>query len=384
MFRAYALEASTMAGDQNRLRSNLQGEVDGVALYRALAELETNPDVRSVYQSMADTEARHADLWRSKLEAAGVTGLPTGAGWRTKILIALARRFGTGLILPTVIAREEADSDKYAGQADAALAGLAADEQRHARLFSVIGQASPNGLGGPAIAQYEGRHRGGGNALRAAVLGANDGLLSNASLVMGVAGAELAGRSILVTGFAGLLAGAISMALGEWLSVQSARELIQHQIDIERAELEANPEEEAEELALIYRAKGVPEEQARELAQRLVADSSSAIDTLAREELGADPEELGGSAWEAAITSFLLFAVGAIIPVLPFLFGDGQTALLASVSLSLVALFAIGGAITVITGRSVWRSGFRQVAFGLVAFAVTYFVGKLFGAQLGG
>jgi VIT1/CCC1 family predicted Fe2+/Mn2+ transporter len=373
-----------MADERARLRANFQGEIDGVALYQALADIETNPDVRSVYQSMADTEARHADLWRTKLEAAGVTGLPTGPGWRTRSLIALARRFGASYILPTVIAREEADSDKYAGQADAALAGLADDERKHARLFSVIGQSSPTGMGGPAIAQYEGRHRGGGNALRAAVLGANDGLLSNASLVMGVAGAELSGQSILVTGFAGLLAGAISMALGEWLSVQSARELVQHQIDIERAELETNPDEEAEELALIYRAKGLPEDQARELARRLVADSASAIDTLAREELGADPEELGGSAWEAGITSFLLFAIGAIIPVIPFIFGAGQTALMVSIGLSLVSLFIIGAAITIITGRSVWYSGFRQVIFGVIAFAVTFFVGKLFGTQIGG
>ncbi|MFM9106394.1 MAG: demethoxyubiquinone hydroxylase family protein [Chloroflexota bacterium] len=373
-----------MSGEHARLRANLQGEIDGVALYRALAQLEKNPDVKAVYQSMADTEARHAELWSEKLRAQGVERLPASPGWRTSTLIALARRFGPNFILPTVIAREQADSDKYAGQADAAMAGLAGDERQHARLFSAIGQASPDGMGGAAIAQYEGRHRGGGNALRAAVLGANDGLLSNASLVRGVAGAELAGRSILVTGLAGLLAGAISMALGEWLSVQSARELVQHQLQIEQAELETNPEEEAEELALIYRAKGVPEEQARELARRLVADSATALDTLAREELGADPAELGGSAWEAAITSFVLFAIGAIVPVLPFIFGAGQGALILSVSLSLLALFVIGAAITVITGKSVWFSGFRQVAFGVAAFAVTYLVGKLFGAQLGG
>ena len=160
---------------------------------------------------------------------------------------------------------------------------------------------SPGWRGGIAAA---------GNALRAAVLGANDGLVSNASLVMGVAGAELAGRSILITGLAGLLAGSLSMALGEWLSVQSARELFAHQIGIEREELLAAPEEEAEELALIYQAKGLPAEQARELGQRLVQDQQTALDTLAREELGIDPAELGGSAWVAAITSFLLFSAG--------------------------------------------------------------------------
>lgn len=370
--------------DVQRYRDNLQGEVDGVALYQALANLEQDPKVKGVYQRLADTEARHGELWRGKLIAAGGTP-PTRPTWRTRTLITLAKRFGPSFIIPTVAAREQADSDKYAGQADALAAGLPGDERGHAQLFSVIAQETGTGLAGTSIAQYEGRHRaGGGNALRAAVLGANDGLISNASLVMGVAGAELSGGSILVTGFAGLLAGALSMALGEWLSVQSARELYSHQIAIESAELASNPEEEAEELALIYQSKGLPEDQAKELGRRIVADQKVAVDTLAREELGVNPEELGGSAWEAAITSFLLFACGAIIPVIPFIFGSGTNALLLSLGLSLVALFAIGAGITLITGRSVWYSGFRQVLFGVAAFGITFVVGKLFGTQLGG
>ena len=370
--------------DVQRYRDNLQGEVDGVALYQALANLEQDPKVKGVYQRLADTEARHGELWRGKLIAAGGTP-PSRPTWRTRTLITLAKRFGPSFIIPTVAAREQADSDKYAGQADALAAGLPGDERGHAQLFSVIAQETGTGLAGTSIAQYEGRHRaGGGNALRAAVLGANDGLISNASLVMGVAGAELSGGSILVTGFAGLLAGALSMALGEWLSVQSARELYSHQIAIESAELASNPEEEAEELALIYQSKGLPEDQAKELGRRIVADQKVAVDTLAREELGVNPEELGGSAWEAAITSFLLFACGAIIPVIPFIFGSGTNALLLSLGLSLVALFAIGAGITLITGRSVWYSGFRQVLFGVAAFGITFVVGKLFGTQLGG
>jgi len=370
--------------DVQRYRDNLQGEVDGVALYQALANLEQDPKVKGVYQRLADTEARHGELWRGKLIAAGGTP-PSRPTWRTRTLSTLAKRFGPSFIIPTVAAREQADSDKYAGQADALAAGLPGDERGHAQLFSVIAQETGTGLPGTSIAQYEGRHRaGGGNALRAAVLGANDGLISNASLVMGVAGAELSGGSILVTGFAGLLAGALSMALGEWLSVQSARELYSHQISIESAELASNPEEEAEELALIYQSKGLPEDQAKELGRRIVSDQKVAVDTLAREELGVNPEELGGSAWEAAITSFLLFACGAIIPVIPFIFGSGTNALLLSLGLSLVALFAIGAGITLITGRSVWYSGFRQVLFGVAAFGITFVVGKLFGTQLGG
>jgi VIT1/CCC1 family predicted Fe2+/Mn2+ transporter len=241
------------------------------------------------------------------------------------------------------------------------------------------------GIEGGALAQLEGRHRaGGGNALRAAVLGANDGLVSNLSLVMGVAGAELSNTTILVTGMAGLLAGAISMALGEWLSVQSSRELYKHQIGIEKAELAAAPEEEAEELALIYEARGLPRDEAQRMAQHIISDPSSALETLSREELNVDPSELGGSAWEAALTSFFLFSIGAIIPVLPYIFLTGLTAVLVSMVFSAIGLFIVGAGITLFTGRSVIFSGFRQVIFGLTAAIVTFGIGRLIGTNIGG
>jgi VIT1/CCC1 family predicted Fe2+/Mn2+ transporter len=235
------------------------------------------------------------------------------------------------------------------------------------------------------VAQIEGRHRAAsGNALRAAVLGANDGLLSNFSLVMGVAGADLAGRAVLVAGIAGLLAGAGSMALGEWISVQSSRELYQRQIAIEAVELAEAPEEEEEELALIYQAKGVPEAEARALAARLLGDRTAALDALAREELGIDPAELGGSPWVAAGTSFVLFALGAIVPVLPFVFLSGLAAVAVSVAASALALLGIGAAITLLTGRSALYSGDRQVLFGLAAAALTWGVGHAIGVAVGG
>jgi VIT1/CCC1 family predicted Fe2+/Mn2+ transporter len=201
---------------------------------------------------------------------------------------------------------------------------------------------------------------------------------------MGVAGASTDSRAILVAGVAGLLAGAFSMALGEWISVQSSRELYERQIAIERSELQAIPDEEQEELALIYQAKGLPEAQARDLAARLIADSSSALDTLAREELGVDPEELGGSAWEAALTSFLLFALGAIIPVASFLFLGGIPAIAVSVALSALGLFGIGALITLLTGRSVLYSGTRQMLIGLAAAGIAYGIGRLIGVAVGG
>jgi len=216
------------------------------------------------------------------------------------------------------------------------------------------------------------------------VLGANDGLVSNLSLVMGVAGATLEGKGVLIAGLAGLLAGAISMALGEWLSVQSSRELYSHQIATEKEEIETAPEEEAEELALIYESRGLDRTDARNLARQILANKETALDTLAREELGVDPKELGGSAWEAAATSFFLFALGAILPVAPFIFTGGMTAVFLSIGLSTIGLFLLGAVITLFTGRSILYSGFRMVLFGLVAAAITFGIGKLIGVSIAG
>jgi VIT1/CCC1 family predicted Fe2+/Mn2+ transporter len=214
------------------------------------------------------------------------------------------------------------------------------------------------------------------------VLGANDGLVSNLSLVMGVAGAALPGSTIMITGLAGLLAGASSMALGEWLSVQSSRELQEAQIAAEAAEIEASPKEEAEELALIYQAKGLDPEQARTLANQIMSDKENALDTLVREELGIDPKNLGGSAWEAAILSFFLFAIGAIIPVIPFFFFSGTKAIVLSLVFSLAGLFMIGAGTSLFTGRGVLFSGSRMTVFGLGAAAITYVIGRLIGINL--
>jgi VIT1/CCC1 family predicted Fe2+/Mn2+ transporter len=200
---------------------------------------------------------------------------------------------------------------------------------------------------------------------------------------MGVAGAAMNERTILITGLAGLLAGAGSMALGEWLSVQSSRELYRHQLETEEEELRTMPEEEEEELALIYQARGLGEQQAREFAASMMRNSDTALETLAREELGIDPGELGGSPWVAAITSFILFALGAIVPVTPFLFATGSLAVLLSVLFSTGALFLVGAAITLFTGRSVLFSASRQIVFGLLAAALTFGIGRLVGVSLG-
>ena len=368
-----------------RYRANLQGEVDGSALYRALSKTEKNPDIARVYAKLASIEEAHAEFWRSRLRDSGSTVPLLRPGTRTRILRWLARRFGPQFVLPTINTLEQLDSGQYDKQPDAAAAGLPAMERSHARIIEAIAGDDPKSLMGGTLARLEGRHRGvGGNALRAAVLGANDGLCSNLSLVMGVAGAALSAHAILVTGLAGLLAGAWSMALGEWLSVNTARESYQRQIDVEAAELEDVPEEEQEELALIYQAKGLPPEQAKALAERLIANKDTALDTLTREELGIDPDELGGSPWTAGVTSFFLFAFGAIFPVAPFFLITGTQAVIASLAVSGVVLFLIGAGTTLFTGRNVLFSGIRQLVIGYAAAAITFGVGHLVGVAIAG
>jgi VIT1/CCC1 family predicted Fe2+/Mn2+ transporter len=277
--------------------------------------------------------------------------------------------------------REAKDQGAYDAQPEAAGTSLPRDERSHARL---LGEIAGTGLSGPSIARLEGRHRTGGNALRAAVLGIDDGLVSNFCLVMGVAGASSDQRAVVLAGLAGLLAGSLSMALGEWLSVQSARELYSRQIAIESEELAAAPEEEQEELSLIYQAKGVPADQAAAIARQIVhGDTRAALDALSREELAIDPHELGGSPWVAAGTSFAMFAIGALVPLVPFAFLAGAPAIVAAALLSALALFAVGALITVITGQSALSAGLRQLAIGVAAAAVTYGIGRLVGTAIG-
>jgi vacuolar iron transporter family protein len=367
-----------------RYRSNLQGEVDSAALYRAMAEAEPDPRLGEVYRRLAAVEEAHAEFWRKELRRRGERAATLRPGWRTHALAWLARRFGPQFVLPTLSALERRDSGQYDQQPEAVAGGLPSAERSHNRIVEAMASALPAGASGSSLARLEGRHRTGGNALRAAVLGANDGLVSNLSLVMGVAGAEFSGKTVLVTGVAGLLAGACSMAMGEWLSVTSARELYGRQIATEKAELEEIPEEEQEELELIYQAKGLPADKAKELAARIIADPTTALDTLVREELGIDPDDLGGSPWIAAGTSFVLFAVGAIFPVAPFFFLSGTAVIVASLIVSACAMFAIGAGTSLFTGRGVLFSGARQIAIGLAAAAVTFGLGRLIGVSIGG
>ena len=367
------------SAELDRWRANLQGEVDGEVIYRAMAANAGDERLARLYVEMADTEARHAALWRERLSGAGA-GTRLRPSWRARILALLARRFGAAMVAPAVARQEREGRTMYDDQPEAAGTSLPDDERSHARLLHRI----TGGASGAMLARFEGRHRAlDGNALRAAVLGANDGLVSNFSLVMGVAGASVGNDPVVVAGIAGLLAGSLSMALGEWLSVQSSRELYANQIAVEAEELDAFPEEEEEELRLIYEAKGFGSEDARRLAHRILSgDRRVALDTMAREELGIDADELGGSAWTAAITSFVLFAVGAIVPLVPFLIGSGIRAIILSAALSGAALFLLGAAITIMTGRHPILAGLRQLGFGLAAAAITFAIGAVLGTTV--
>ena len=371
------------AQDVTRYRANLQGEIDSAALYRAMADRESDPRLAEVYRRLGAVEESHAAFWRARLSAAGARVPGSRPGWRARLLIWAAKRFGPDLVLPAAATLEHVDRDHYDDQPESRGTAMPAQERSHARILGELASGPRPGWNGAIFSRLEGRHgAGGGNALRAAVLGANDGLCSNLSLVMGVAGAAFSPQTVLISGLAGLLAGACSMAMGEWLSVQSARELYQKEIATEADELAEVPDEEEEELTLIYQAKGLTSEQAQATAKQLIASKEKALDTLTREELGIDPGELGGSAWVAAASSFCVFIVGAIVPVAPFFFVSGNAAVAASALASAVALFALGAATTVFTGRNALFAGTRQVLIGLVAAGITYGIGHFLAATI--
>lgn len=368
-----------------RYRSNLQSEIDSAALYRAMQAVEKNPQIAEVYGRLAAVEEGHAEFWRRRLQASGARAGAVKPSLRARALIWAARRFGPESVLPAVVTMESMDREAYDQQVEAKGVAMQAQERSHARVLAEIAGLRGIQWDGDLFSRLEGRHgAGGGNALRAAILGANDGLVSNLSLVMGVAGAAFSEQTVLITGLAGLLAGSCSMAMGEWLSVQGSRELYARQIATETEEVDEFPDEEREELVLIYRAKGLSMQEAGAIADRLMQNREAAVDTMVREELGINPKDLGGSAWAAAASSFGVFMVGAIIPVLPFLLLKGNDAVIASAVASAVALFLIGAVTSMFTARGAWFSGVRQLFIGAAAAGITYGAGHLFGVAVTG
>ena len=328
-------------------------------LYRACADAEAGTSRADLFRRLAGEAEAQAAIWRAQLTASGKPApQPFVADARTRLVARLVQVLGPRRLR----------------------AVLAAMKVRGMAIYS---KRDPGGHSAPIAGSLEHRHRGlgGGGNLRAAVFGVNDGLVSNASLIFGVAGANPDVAVVLLTGVAGLTAGAFAMATGEFVSVRSQRELFEYQIGLERAELAEYPDAEAQELALIYKAKGLSGSEAERVAKQLVADPEHALDTLAREELGLNPDELG-SPWGAAISSLLSFAVGAAIPLLPFVFGAGARALPITALLTAVALFAIGATLSLFTGRGALVSGLRMLLLGALAGSVTFAVGKLFGVSV--
>jgi len=337
---------------------NRNEEKTSVWLYQKIAEHELDPVRRGLFLELADAAEKQAKIWESKfVEEGGSDILPKfRPNLRTLIVGGLIGIFGTGSL-------------RYI---------LSAMKVRGMSIYS----STPTSH--PAAAHLEQRHKGVGNAgnLRAAVFGINDGLVSNLSLLAGIAGANANHSTIILTGVAGLLAGACSMASGEYVSVRSQREFFEYQIALEEEELKLYPEEEASELATIYRARGMPAVPAQQLADLIISDPERALDVLSREELGLNPAELS-SPIGASVSSFIAFAIGAIIPLLPFLLTDKPMAVYLSLGFTGLTLMAIGATLSLFTNRSSFYSGLRMLLIGAAAAGITYFSGKLLGVALG-
>ncbi len=384
--------AKTDQAELARALHNLKLERDAVQLYDGLAEIERDPIRADAFHAIGSNERRHAFVWASRVSSRGGEVPPMEKPrWRVRAVLAIARVFGTKSVSGMVKALEGDELELYEGLKGPEMQAIAADEREHAAIWKRLDMGmpgvepgSPEAAAAAEIAiRDESWHRAAGQSgtLRASVFGINDGLVSNLALVMGFAGAATGNDLIVLAGIAGLLAGAFSMAAGEYVSMQSQKELFERQIELEREELRFMPEKEREELAALYRSKGLSEDEANMVATRLMQDPESALDTKIREELGLDPDELG-SPWGAAIYSFGAFALGALIPLAPFLLTEGLTAIVISTILALTSLFIVGALVSLLTGRGLLFSGVRQVAIGGAAALVTYIVGSLIGVNV--
>lgn len=335
-----------------------EGEKQSAYLYRILAKKEKGSVYEKLFSKLGEEAESQSKIWEEKIKKAGESLPSFTPNARVRIVAWLIEKMGPKhlkLVLPAM---------KLRG-------------------MSVYSTTPPGHPHHTEAAEIGRRHRGtstGGN-LRAAVFGISDGLVSNTSLILGMAGASSDHSMLLISGIAGLLAGAFSMAAGEYISVRSQREMFEHQIALEKEELAEYPEEEAQELALIYEAKGLSPEDAKALADKLISNPANALDTLAREELGLNLDELG-SPLGATLSSFCSFSLGAFIPLLPFLISKGSVSLKLTLGMSGVALFLIGATLSLFTGRRGIYSGLRMLAIGSAAGIATYFIGKILGVNL--
>jgi VIT1/CCC1 family predicted Fe2+/Mn2+ transporter len=340
------------------LLENWNEEKRSAYLYKIIAEAEADKTHKNLFLELSTMADKQADIWAAQLQK---NNIPVPAqfhlGYRTRLIAWLIKRFSTKYLRILLSASK--------------VRGMSIYRNEH------IGDHFPKNFG--EIEHQHSTIKSGSN-IRAAVFGINDGLLSNASLILGVAGAQVDPSFILLSGIAGLLAGAFSMGSGEYISVRSQREMLEYQLALEKHELDTYPEEEAAELALIYTARGLPKDEAKKVADLLIQNPDKALDTLAREELGINPDDLV-SPWGAAISSFVSFTLGALIPLLPFLFSHSHYNLFISIGLTAASLFVIGASLSLFTQRNPWWSGIRTLLIGIAAGSITYVTGAWLGVN---
>ena len=356
-----------------RYRRYLKSELHAAALYAALARIENDPERSKVFQELCDSEIEHARVWATKLGMAATP--PTRLGFLGLLRFGLAKAFGTNAVIPLLLWEESGEIREY--YADPEASDIARDERHHERVLKGLarGQTEP-----VALWEESRSATGASGNIRAAVLGMNDGLVSNFSLVMGVSGGTDNTDFILLAGVAGLLAGAFSMAAGEYVSMRSQRDIYEHEIEKQRIEIRDWPDEEQATLDLIFQSKGLTEAEADLISRRVMSDAEAALDTMAREDLGLDPNELG-SPWGAAFSSFAAFVGGAIVPILPFLFNIGNSVIV-SAALSAFALLLVGGSLAAASGNRPYWGALRMLLVGSAAAAVTYAIGTLVGVSV--
>ena len=338
-------------------------ERDAAFLYRQLALAEQNTERRDLFARLADVEDRHAARWEELFREGGRPLPAYRTAPRTRILAWIARQFGSDAVLPLILAEEGREVQAYLGlarqatsrQAHKAAVDIASDSAVHAReLSEVMGrEGEPWHVGGS------------GGYLRSIVYGFNDGLTANFGLVAGVIGASVAPHVVIISGVSGAIADALSMGASGYLAAKSEAEMQAHQIDMERHEMRLMPDLEEEELAVIYEAKGLSPARARETAREMMRDPEQALDAMVREELNIHPAEL--APLRDGLVTGTATAIGALIPIVPFVLFDRGPALWVSLGSSMGAHFAIGAARSLFTGRGIWASGRDMFVVGLVS-----------------
>jgi VIT1/CCC1 family predicted Fe2+/Mn2+ transporter len=362
-------------------RANWQREIEGAFLYRELARLARTPEIRDALAEMGKQEEHHAEVWAERSRQADPQAVTPGIDLRIRLTLLLGRWLGAEAVIPLLINDEVSDIASYTDQAmtlgdKATYQKVLLDETTHARTLTSLHE--------PARARSpEPWHRGANASgfVRDMVYGFNDGLTANFGLVMGVIGASVSNQVLLLAGFAGLTADALSMAASGYLASRSEEEVRQYHLTLERAELELMPQEEREELVYFFTAKGLTRGEASTVADRLMQNPEAALTALARDELGIDPEAPANPLREGIITG-ISTGLGAIIPLVPFMFLAGPAAIWTGVGVSMLAHFLVGASRAIFTGRPAIRSGVEMFAVGMGVALVTFLLGLLIGGKL--